>query len=141
MKDVNIDVNASDPKDGMNLLLKLSRHYGHKNLIYLIRPLIEEGIDVNATDTNGWNALHNLCRYYGHENELIDLIVLLEKSNIGMEAKTYEGYTALYLEAYVNPNIFTSGGITKILYKGNDYSKVENVGYNLVILLRKKNLI
>ena len=126
LEDGRVDVNATDTADGMNALLKLTRNYGHDNLINLIQLLINERIDVNATDPNGWNALHNLCYYYVNKN-LVDLIRLLENSTIDMEVKTREGYSALYICTYANPTVVPSGDIPKILYKGNDFSKVENV--------------
>ncbi len=99
MEDVSVDVNATDPLNGMNALLKLTRNYGHDNLIELVQPLIKRGIDVNTTDPYGWNALHYLCRYYKHNN-LIDLIRLLHKSNIEFEVKTEEGSIQFYLTAF-----------------------------------------
>lgn len=130
VKQASVDVNATSPNDGMNALLKLSKNYGHDNLIQLVKPLIERGIDVNATDPDGWNALHNLCRYYGHKNLLIELIQLLEKSNIDTEAKTKEGSTAFYLAVFENPAKFISLTNTdEILYKGRDFSKVVRMGY------------
>ncbi len=129
VNDESVDVNAKDPNDGMNALLKLSRNYGYENLIKLVQPLIERGIDVSATDPNGWNALHNLCRFYGHENELIDLIKLLKENNIDMEVTTNEGYHAYYFYAFLNPVLFTSEEIPKIFHKGNDHSEVAVVKY------------
>ena len=96
-----VNIHAIDQKDGMNALLKLTRNYGHDNLIELVTPLLKRGIDVNSTDPNGWNALHNLCHYYLHEN-LVDLILLLKESNIDIKAKTKEGYTAISLMALEN---------------------------------------
>lgn len=94
-----MNINATDPKDGMNALLKFSRFYGHDNLIELFQPLIfDRGIEVNATDLDGWNALHNLCRFYVHNN-LIELIQLLHASNIDFEAKTKEKSVELYHSA------------------------------------------
>lgn len=101
VKHPDVDVSARDPKDGMNALLKLSRNYGHDNLIQLVELLIERGIDVTATNTDGWNVLHNLCRYYGH-GKLFDLILLLKKTNINMEARTKEGYNAFILMNFEN---------------------------------------
>lgn len=67
VEDLNVNINALDRKDGMNALLKLSRNYQHDNLIQLVQPLIERGIDVTAIDPNGRNALHYLFRYYEHD--------------------------------------------------------------------------
>ena len=136
MEDGSVNINAKDSKDGKNALLKLTRNYGYDNLIELVQPLIKRGVDVNAKDPNGWNALHNLCRYYKHNN-LIGLIRILEKSNIDIEAKTKEGYSAHYLWTYLNPTTFNSEDITKILYKGNDFSKVEQVKYYNLVMLKK----
>ena len=97
----SVNVNATDPKDGMNALLKLTRNYGHDNLVQLLQPLIENGIDINATDLNGWNAIHNLCAYYGHNN-FPDLILLLKENNIDMKALTNEGDTAFSLTSLKN---------------------------------------
>ncbi len=128
VNDTRVDVNAIDTTDGMNALLKLTRNYGHKNLIKLVRPLIKRGIDVNATDNNGWNALHNLCRYYEHENLLIKMIRLLEENNIDIEAETNEGYSAYHLAVFVNPaTTFISFEITKILIKEEHFFEVVEV--------------
>ena len=127
VQDVSVDVNATDPLNRMNALLKLSRNYGHNDLIELVQPLLVRGIDVNAKDPNGWNALHNLCRYYEHES-LIDLIQLLEKSNIDLQTKTNEGYTALHLLAFENSANFSSKQIViEILSKEGDLLEVAKV--------------
>ncbi len=130
MKYPNVDVNERDPEDGRNALLKLTRDYGHNNLIELVQPLIERGIDVNATDLNGWNALHNLCRYYNHKNFPV-LILLLKESNIDMEAKTKKGYTALSLTVLENSNnsmIWKKHEVLKIMpieQKSQEFSEVK----------------
>lgn len=108
VKDPYVDVNSRDSKDGMNAFLKLSRHYGHDNLIQLVEPLIERGIDVNAKGPNSWSALHNLCRYYGHGN-LVDLLLLLKnKSNLDIIAKNGDGDTAFDLVNFKNPADFSA---------------------------------
>ena len=117
MKNPNVDVNARDPEDEMNPLLKLTRHYGHDDLIQLVRLLIERDIDINATDPNGWNAFHNLCASNSHNKNFSDLILLLEESNIDMKAKTKEGYTAFSLTVLKNPNYMTwKGEVNKGLF-------------------------
>lgn len=120
-----MDVNATDPINGMNALLKLSRYYGYENLIELVQPLIDFGIDVNATDAEGWNALHNLCRYYKH-NDLIDMIRLLHKSRIEFEVKTKEGSIQFYLEAFANNPAMQQNvdEIIEILPKEGDFLKI-----------------
>lgn len=120
VKDASVDVNATDTADGMSALLKLTRNYRHKNLIKLVRLLIQRGVDVNATDHDDWNALHNLCRYYEHENLLIKLIGLLEENKIDMKAETNEGFTAYQLAVFVNPVPFILDEIPKILIKERD---------------------
>lgn len=127
VQDVNVDVNTTDPINGMNALLQLSRYYGYDNLVELVELLVETDIDVNATDAEGWNVLHNLCRYYVHEN-LVDLIRLLEKGNIDLQVKTNEGYTALHLVAFENPANFNSKKtVIEILSKEKDLLEVAKV--------------
>ena len=136
-QDISVDINATDPSNRMNALLKLSRNYGHDNLIELVQPLIERGIDIHATDPNGVNALHNLCQYYVHEN-LVDLIRLLEKSNIDLQVKTNEGYSALRLLAFDNPANFSSKRtVIEILSKEGDLLEVAEVKQVFKILLLK----
>lgn len=126
VQDVSVDVNARDSKDGLNALLKLSRNYGHKNLIHLVQPLIERGIDVNATDPDGLNALHNICLNYKRKN-LIYLIRLLEENSIDLKGESKEGHTAFYLSAFKNnpAMLFNANEIIEILSKEeNDFLQV-----------------
>ena len=124
-QDVSVDVNATDPIDGMNALLKLTRYYEYENLTELVEPLVEIGIDVNATDAEGWNALHHLCRYYKHNN-LIDLIRLLHKSNIEFKVKAKEGSIPFYLSAFGNNPAMQINvdEIIEILPKEGDFLKI-----------------
>ena len=99
VKDPSLEGNARDPEDEMNALLILTRHYGHEDLIQLVRSLIERGIDINATYPNDWNAFHNLCASNSRNKNFPDLILLVEESNIDMKVMTKEGYTAFSLKA------------------------------------------
>ena len=125
VEDDSVYINYTDKKDGMNALLKLSRNYGHDNLIELVQPLIKRGIDVNATDPDGWNALHNLCRFYQHEN-LIELIRLLHKSKIEFKVNKKEGSVPFYLAAFENNQgmQLNVDEIFEILPKEGDFLKI-----------------
>lgn len=136
VKDPIVDVNATDPKDGLNALLKLTRNYGHTNLIRLVRTLLERGVDVNATGPDTFNALHNLCAYYHHPN-LPLTILLLKESHIDLKAKTKEGHTAQSIAAFERPTNMSWGnnGVIEILDKvDGEFRKLLEVRSNLLQL-------
>jgi len=98
-------------------------------LLSFIGYLIEQGIDINATDPDGWNALHNVCARYDNEN-LPAVIMLLRECNIDLEAKTNEGYTALYLAAFKTPTClrFRHSGFVEFLSKDDGFFELVKVG-------------
>jgi len=105
----SIDVNkifslmsSKPPEDGRYLPIRdgnalhfLCRFYKHDNLIDLARPLIENGIDINAQDSDGWNALHFLFGYYNHEN-LIELVRFFMDKGVDVNAQTKLGWNPLH---------------------------------------------
>ena len=68
-----IDVNAVN-HNGINALMALCSNYKHDNIIDIVRLLVENGININATsDDMGWNALVTLCYNYRGKN-LLDVV-------------------------------------------------------------------
>jgi len=114
-------ISAEPPKDGQYLLIRdgnalhfLCRFYEHDNLIDLARPLIENGIEIDAQDSNGWNALHFLCCYYHHDN-LIELVRFFIDKGIDVNAQTNSGKNPLHILYESANRYYQLNDLTKLL--------------------------
>ena len=66
------------------------------NILLLIKLMIDNGIDVKATDdSTGSNGLHLLCKYYTNGN-IYDIIRLLIQKGVDPETKNKLGFTPLH---------------------------------------------
>ncbi len=71
--------------------------YIFDNLIDIVQWLIEEqGVDINAKNSNGYTPFHHLCAHCSHYN-LINLIEWMLDRGADVNAKTFEEVTALYI--------------------------------------------
>lgn len=122
-------------KDGWNATLLLCQHYSGRDLIDLIRLLIERGVDVNYRDDNGWNALLFLCQSWYADESLIDLIRLLVDRGIDLKATTKDGWNALLLlsRCYQHENLVH---IIRLLMDGGiDLYCGDKEGWNVMLTL------
>jgi ankyrin repeat protein len=73
------------------------KYYGHKNLIEIIRLLIENGIDVDCRSKYGSNALLCFCQNRIHTQNCVEIVRLLIKKKIDINAIDGDGDNALTL--------------------------------------------
>ena len=75
---------------GRNALHVLCEYYNYENLFDIVRLLINNGIQVNATNIEGKNALHLLIENYKGRN-LFNIISFLIKNKINVTATFEDG--------------------------------------------------
>lgn len=87
------DINCKNSR-GRNALLVACLFSGYRNLIDVLRFLIDKGIDVDARDTiDNWNALYafGISLMTGRRSNLLEIIRLLVDSGCDVNAVIYGG--------------------------------------------------
>ena len=147
----DLDVNVMDEGE-WNALGMVCRHCQNKNLLSVIRLLLDRRIQVNSTNKDGDNALIVLCANYNvslgnrkEPNQKADIIRLLIESGVSVHATNKFGWNALHTLCRNHTSDNLPELIRILLDAGVSVTACDKEGNNPLLLIcayyRQENLV